>query len=63
MTFLAHQSNLSIIPSRLLRNIAIKDLIHPLNTTFTISNHDTLIEKIDKDFKDSSQRTDNFYVK
>ena len=82
MTILAQQANLSILTSQLLGNITIKDLIHPLNTTFTTSNYATfietivsdgyqmirqalveLIEKMDKDFRDSPQRTDYFYVK
>ncbi|MDD3924936.1 MAG: UPF0236 family protein, partial [Erysipelotrichaceae bacterium] len=82
MTILAHQSNLSTLTAQLLENITIKDLIHPLNTTFTTSNYATfietitrdsykmirnsmveLIEKMDKDFRDSPQRTDYFYVK
>ena len=49
MTILAHQTPLSILTSKLLENIVIKDLIHPLNTTFTTTNYATFIETITKD--------------
>ena len=46
MTILTHQSTLSILTSQLLENMSSKDLIYPLNTTFTTSNYATLIETI-----------------
>jgi len=42
MTVLAHQSKLSILNSQSLENIVIKNLIHPLNITFTTYNFYTI---------------------